>query len=445
MKVLFVVTAFYPEQAIGSIRVTKFAKYLHKQGASITVVSLTPPPWAARDETLWFQGLKGIRWDTIDQSKFFKNFFQRARVATIGTGSAVEGQGAHHVGWTLKPFIRQNAHLVYTLVKAFDWTLRVRKHVRENFSNGGFDIIYCSYPSLASPFSGIMLKRMGFGKRLVIDFRDPVAPTGTGFLNVRRWIQKRMTKAADLRLYVSDGVRNTVVGAVHEAQNRTINNGYDPDDVLGVEPLPTSDEAPHVLSFVYTGAMYGGKRDLAPFFSAISEVIRKSGYSSENTVFKYAGREGDLFRKYAETCGLDDRVIDYGRLTRTESLALQQTADICLLATWNSNSEQGVLTGKVFEYFMLRKPIVAIVGGDRSGSEIARVIKKLNAGHCFEDAEPDEISSLEKWLKEALDRKLSTGKMPSKYTESVNDFNIEKLTANLHKELVSLLEMRSCP
>ena len=85
MKVLFVVTAFYPEQAIGSIRITKFVKYLQKNKVDVSVVSLSPPPWSTRDESLYFKGLKNIDWKVIDQSPVFKKVFQKMRIITVGT------------------------------------------------------------------------------------------------------------------------------------------------------------------------------------------------------------------------------------------------------------------------------------------------------------------------------------------------------------------------
>ena len=180
MKVLFVVTAFYPEQAIGSIRVTKLAKYLQEQGVSIRVISLAPPPWAATDKTLHFEGLDKMRWDVIDQSQIFKKVFQKARVAAIGTGSAHAGVSPRTPRVSLKKWLRSTAQLTYTLLKAVDWSLLVLKHAKKNLLGEDFDFIFCSYPSFASPLTGMQLKKLGIGKYLIIDFRDPVAASETG-------------------------------------------------------------------------------------------------------------------------------------------------------------------------------------------------------------------------------------------------------------------------
>jgi hypothetical protein len=369
--------------------------------------------------------------------------FQRARIATIGKGSAVGGASPQEARTTLKSLARQNAQLGYTLLKAFDWKFRVRSHVRKHFANERFDIIYCSYPSLASPFTGIMLKRMGLGRQVITDFRDPVCVTNTGLFNVRRWIQRYLIRNSDLRFYISAGQRDGMVGQGCEMRDKVLNNGYDPEDVCKINELSTSNEEGRTLRFVYTGTVYGGKRDLGPFFSAMSEVIRKTNHSAEDVVFEYAGSEGELFKKYAESVGLGQRVIDHGRLTRAGSLRLQKSADICLLATWNTDAEQGVLTGKVFEYFMLRKPILAIVSGNRSGSEIGDMIDRLGAGHCFECATPERRADMEEWLSQALDVKILKGSLPFKYNERVDEFGMDKISENLRREMATMLKSGS--
>lgn len=442
MKVLFVVTAFYPEQAIGSIRVTKLAKYLQEQGVSITVVSLAPPPWAATDETLHFEGLERMRWDVIDQSKMFKIVFQKARVSAIGTGSANSGMSTWTTHASLKNWLRSTAQLIYTLLKAIDWSIVVRKHAQKHLVNESFDFIFCSYPSFASPLSGMQLKRLGVGNNLIIDFRDPIVIPETGGLFVKKWLQRRMLRAADLRLYVSEGVKRHINGNAGTHLDLVASNGFDLQDSVEPKlaaPLKSPDKA---LRFVYTGAMYGGKRDIRPIFKALANILATSNYKPEQFVFYYAGSEIEVFRSQAEEFGLQDRVHDHGLLSRSSALALQQQADVCLLATWNSASEQGVLTGKVFEYIMLKKPIVAVVGGDLGGSEISQVIRTIGAGHCFEQAVPESINELEDWLGKALEEKQTKGTITSRYNDRVNAFDIQGISARILGKMNELLETK---
>lgn len=443
MKVLFVVTAFYPEQAIGSIRVTKLAKYLQEQGVSITVVSLAPPPWAATDETLHFDGLERTRWNVIDQSQMFKKVFQNARVATIGTGSGHAEISSRTASASLKRWLRSTAQLTYTLMKAFDWSLLVHKHAKKNLIDENFDFIFCSYPSFASPLTGMQLKRLGIGKNLIIDFRDPVAVNGSGSIKLKKWLQRRMLQAADLRLYVSEGVQRQFTGNSGTQFDLIASNGFDPQDAVELETTAPSQCSDKTLRFVYTGAMYGGKRDIRPIFKALKKIFAGSDYKPEQVIFEYAGSDGEIFRSQAKKFELQDRVLDHGRLSRSGALALQQRADICLLATWNSVSEQGVLTGKVFEYFMSRKPIVAIVGGDLGGSEIGQVIRRIGAGHCFEQAVPESMIELEDWLRNALSEKQTNGAILPRYNNSVDAFNIKDVAVRIRVKMDEILEVQS--
>lgn len=443
MKVLFVVTAFYPEQAIGSIRVTKLAKYLQEQGVSITVISLAPPPWAATDETLYFEGLQRMRWDVIDQSAIFKKIFQKARVFAIGSGPANTGTSASNSRTTIKARLRISAQLAYTLLKAIDWSLLVRKHVRKNLTKENFDFIFCSYPSVASPLSGMQLKKLGFGKNLIIDFRDPVITDQPRGFGLKGRLQRRMLRAADLRLYVSEGVQRTVTGNPSGQRDLVANNGFDTQDVFDHAPAAATESSGKALRLVYTGAMYGGRRDVRPMFQAAAKILAPSSgdRKPEQIIFEYAGSEGAIFRAQAEGFGLQDRVVDHGRLSRSGALTLQGQADVCVLATWNSASEQGVLTGKIFEYFMLKKPVVAIVGGELTGSEVSQVIRATGAGCTFEAAVPGSIAKLEDWLGKALAEKQATGAVQPQYNEAMNDFDIKAISARIYKKMEEVLEV----
>jgi hypothetical protein len=56
-----------------------------------------------------------------------------------------------------------------------------------------------------------------------------------------------------------------------------------------------------------------------------------------------------------------------------------------VLATWNNINEQGVLTGKFFEYLMLHKPIVAVVNGNQRNSLLKEIINDLEVGVTYEE------------------------------------------------------------
>ena len=427
MKVLFVVTAFYPEQAIGSIRISKFAKYFHKEGVEISVISLTPPPWSSRDESLYFDALKDINWQVIDQSSIFKKVFQRMRVATIGTVPGNAGVSKMKSKITIKTKIRNLLQFFYTLLKGIDWSIRVKKHALKNLKNENFDFIFCSYPSFASPLGGIKLKKMGIGNKLIVDFRDPILSQKTSKFNLKYLLQKYIIKNSDLMTFISAGVQNQVDNKIVNTKNLIAPNGFDPQDIKNIKLDNNKNKDKKILRFVYTGAIYGGKRDLRPFFAAISEIEPSLKDAKQKILFEYAGREGDLFLSQASEYNLQSYVVDHGQLSRLDALRLQQESDICLLATWNTTFEQGALTGKIFEYFMFKKPILAIVVGNLPNSEICKIINRIDAGHCFEEAAIDSKKNLVAWIQNVIDEKQKNGTIESKYNHEVKSFDIREV------------------
>jgi len=331
MRMLFVVTAFYPEQAIGAVRITKVVKFAVQAGHDVTALSLPPPPWAMRDESLRFRELEAIRWTAIPQSTLFCRFFQRARVAAVGNRSALEMGGSVGAPGILCR-VRSAAQFVYTLLKAIDWMIQIRRHAIRELSGEQFDAIFTSYPSFASPFAGVMLKCMHRSRCLMIDFRDPVTYGRTGPFSARRWIEKWLLRHAKLVSFASVGVQAKIIGSAAGCLPvmRVVPNGFDGDDILEIEPVDVGDPRGPMLHFAYVGSLYGGKRDLSPFFNALAEALERPADPGPRITIHYAGLEGDIFRSQAERHGLGAAVRDYGRISRKRSLGLQRAVDICL-------------------------------------------------------------------------------------------------------------------
>lgn len=438
MKVLFVVTAFYPEQAIGAVRVTKLAKFLERCGDQVTVLSLAPAPWAMRDETLRFDALSRMRWTMIDQSLLFRRLFVRARIAAIGQNSALNAVNHQNARNGIKTGLGSFAQFAYSVAKAVDWMMQVRRYVRSSFPAEKFDLIVTSYPSFASPFSGLMLKRMGLAGDVLIDFRDPVSYGAGGSFNVLRRMERWMLRKATIASFVSEGVRDKVGGGhrLDETRSIVVNNGFDPDDTVRVQLFGDMLGDSRATKFVYVGALYGGKRDLSPFFSALKEALERSGKGTDAIELHYAGQEGAVFRAQAQAYGLADSISDHGHVPRSDSLRLQMSGDVCLLVTWNSDQDQGILTGKMFEFFMLRKSVLAIVNGTRAGSETKRVLDMVGAGVCYEEAEPAGKAQLIGWIEHALEAKDTAGAVESTYNDAVEFFDFEAAVARLRAFVV---------
>lgn len=153
----------------------------------------------------------------------------------------------------------------------------------------------------------------------------------------------------------------------HESQRPTGTSLSKAGEDLG-EKGPTG-----ITRIAYLGILYGGRRDISPLLDAINSqaslasAIHLDFYGSEKSVVEGYIR---IYPRLRITC--------FPRISKEESLRVQQTADLLLVAIGNTEFEKGVLTGKFFEYLSSRKPILALGPSD---SELARIVNEHSLGY----------------------------------------------------------------
>jgi glycosyltransferase involved in cell wall biosynthesis len=161
----------------------------------------------------------------------------------------------------------------------------------------------------------------------------------------------------------------------------TIANGCDFDDVAGLERTP-SDR----FRVTHTGSFFG-RRDPRPFLQALDN-------SGLDVVARFLGDFRPADRAWAEGLGLGDRLELRPYASRVASLALQRDSEALLLLIPEADGRgRGVLSGKVFEYIAVGRPILAAVPPDGAA---AALIRETGAGVV---AAPDDPSA----IREALD------------------------------------------
>ena len=162
----------------------------------------------------------------------------------------------------------------------------------------------------------------------------------------------------------------------------TIPNGADFDDVAGLERHP-SDR----FRITHTGSFFG-RRDPRPFLQALAD-------SGLDVVARFLGDFRDADREWAAGLGLGDRLELLPYAPRAESLALQRDSEALLLLIPEAGGRgKGVLSGKVFEYVAVGRPILAAVPPDGAAAEL---IRETGAGVV---AAPDDPAAIRAALEE---------------------------------------------
>ena len=94
--------------------------------------------------------------------------------------------------------------------------------------------------------------------------------------------------------------------------------------------------------------------------------------------------------------GIDDVVELLAWTARREALRFQQESQVLLLLHWGGPREEGVYTGKIFEYLAARRPVLVVGGG---AGVLSELLKETGAGVHVTDAASLE-RQLETWWRE---------------------------------------------
>lgn len=153
----------------------------------------------------------------------------------------------------------------------------------------------------------------------------------------------------------------------------SISTGFDAGEW---EHVPFGMEQPCTLC--YAGTLYSGRRDPSALFAALRRIFdRGLARPDELRVDLYAPREPWLM-ELRSRLRLEDAVRVHGLIDRQSVLAAQRRADRLIVLLWDGASAEGVVPGKLFEYFGARRTVLAI--GGPGESSVDTLLKETGAG-----------------------------------------------------------------
>ena len=211
----------------------------------------------------------------------------------------------------------------------------------------------------------------------IADFRDLWAnnldnPHG----RILRWrdrsLEKKQLATADALVTVSRPWADRLQELHPDKPVHVITNGFDPDDFIG-DPVSRT----RTFSITYTGQLYAGRRDPTALFAVVHELIQAGTIDREQMRIRFYGPIELWLQPLIERYELQGVVELHGTIGRREALQRQQESQILLMLGWANPNETGQHTGKLFEYFGSRRPILA-VGGVRG--VLTEVLEETGAG-----------------------------------------------------------------
>lgn len=439
MNILIITTRFPPDTAIAAVRPYMFAKYLAKMGHHVTVLrsgEISSKP----DHSMPIESIGVNVYSYLGENSPAERF-RRGEAGSVAIGRS-------RIAF-LPPKLRFPLARLYhkatsplTLVK--EWKLarskfELQKKYLEKLHEEGehFDAVFATYGGLENVYGGQYAVAL-FGCKLIMDFRDPIARRE--FYSypeyvVLRGIQRNAIRKADISTAVSEALTEKLHADAPEKRVLTLHNGYDDAE------HPTGSVEKHLI-FCYTGQLYAGKQDASVLFKAVSELYSEGKLLLDTVRFVYAGNYYPHLHAQASRFGVAEILEDRGYLDRKSVEAIQSASDIFTVLSWNTRKAHGILTGKFYEGIRCARPILVLVSGDESDSELNAMCEKYHYGFCYEEAnDAEDYAKLKAWILSAYQTKMRGEALPYTATQEFSvDFRYDTLARKLEGILSDLIK-----
>lgn len=302
-----------------------------------------------------------------------------------------------------------------------------------NIDYSQYDVIISTYGPLWTHVMAGQLKNRFPHLIWIADFRDnPARGCSPRLLNSTSKYSV-YAPLADCVLAVSDGELSGIRSRAGQVR-RVLTNGYDPDEIRGRRRLRRD-----VFAITCTGSIYGqfgqleGRSDLRPLFWACEQLIARGLVDRESLEIHYAGREAGEFDRQIHDYPNLRRVV-HGHVERKEALRLQDEASLLVLPVWNTDAQQGIMSGRVYEYMASGVPIVCVCSGSRGDSEVKRRIESIGCGCVYEEANAGrDAEQLVSYIAEKYRQWRTEGLTTCDYAgEGIELYAYDRLAARLH-------------
>jgi hypothetical protein len=423
-KKLLIITYYWPPAGgPGVQRWLKFVKYLPDFGVQPIVYIPENPTYPIVDENL----VKEVSDEAIIlKHKIFEpyqlaSFFSKNKTKKISSGIIPNQRKQSFLD---KTFLWIRGNLFIPDARVF-WVKPsvsfLEKYIKEN----NIDTIVTSGPPHSLHLIGLQLKQKT-NVRWFADFRDPWTTIGyhkslrlsNYAAKKHKTLEHQVLNSADT-IIVTSKTTKTEFQAITGKPITVITNGYDVENV-DKQTLDVKFSLAHIGSFL-------SERNPLMLWESLVELINEIPDFKSHLEIKLIGAVSQEVLETIAQFGLNSYLNNLGYVSHSEAIAHQRKSQVLLLIEINSEDTKSIIPGKLFEYMVSNRPIIAIGPKD---SDFAEIITTTNTGVFFEYSEK---SKLKKVISDYYNQYLE-GKLQS------NGVGLQRYSRkNLTKELVQLI------
>lgn len=248
------------------------------------------------------------------------------------------------------------------------------------------DTIITTGPPHSLHLIGLQLKKE-LNITWLADFRDPWTTIGYHKqLKLSSWaarkhkaLEKEVMNSCD-QLIVTSPTTKIEFEAITTKPIEVITNGYDLEQV-SKKPLDEKFTLAHIGSLL-------SARNPIILWKALQELILENEAFKLQFQLKLIGAVSNEVLQSIAEFGLNNHLNYLGYLPHDESIIEQRSSQVLLLIEIDSEETKCIVPGKLFEYMVSERPIIAI---GPAKADFAQIIKETNTGTFFTY---DELESL---------------------------------------------------
>ncbi len=387
-KKLLIITYYWPPAGgPGVQRWLKFVKYLPDFGVQSIVYIPENPTYPIIDEALINEVSEKaiILKHKIFEPYQFASMFSKNKTKKISSG-IIPNQKKQSFLDKVFLWIRGNFFIPDARVFWVKPSVRfLEKYILEN----EIDTIVTSGPPHSLHLIGLELKQK-FGVKWFADFRDPWTTIGyhkslrlsNYAVKKHKALEHQVLNTADT-IIVTSKTTKTKFQAITNRPIAVITNGYDTENGVK-EALDSKFTLAHIGSFL-------SERNPKILWESLVELINELPDFKTHLEIKLIGAVSQEVLETITQFELKSYLNNLGYVSHSEAIAHQRKSQVLLLIEINSDDTKSIIPGKLFEYMVSGRPIVAI---GPNGSDFAKIITNTNTGVFFDYSEKTKLKSV---------------------------------------------------
>lgn len=260
----------------------------------------------------------------------------------------------------------------------------LKKYITDNH----IDTVITSGPPHSLHLIGLALKKE-LNIRWITDFRDPWTTIGYHKeLKLSSWAAKKHKTLEKEVLNSCDQVIVTSPTTKKEFEQLTnqpisvITNGYDVENVKA-KPMDEPFTLAHIGSLL-------SERNPVVLWEALSELILENADFKAKFQLKLIGAVSAEVIETLQKLNLEVYCNLLGYVSHEEALQEQRCSQVLLLIEIDSKDTECIIPGKLFEYMVSDRPIVAL--GPKN-ADFAQILRTTNTGNFFTYTEKENVKS----------------------------------------------------